>query len=423
MGAVSRPVIAILGGGVYAPRLCELLAAALSMGGELRLAARRADRLAVIAARAAARVAAVAPGCTVTAAPSVEAAVEGADAVVLLVRVGGLAARAHDERFPGAVGIQGDEGLGPGGIANAWRTLPALAPMARAIRAGAPHATVWNLVAPLGLTTRLLLDAGLDAVGVCELPLLTLERLAAAAGADLDGVTFAYAGLNHLGWFWDVRSQGDDVLARAAATADGRTLVDAPTLAGFGAAPLRYYYEVFARDAGARLGVVRTPGRALALEALAARTVARFAAGVDGDQDAARPTPWFDRALVPMLAARLGGAAYTGFANVRNAAEAGRWVPTLPGELVVEVAAVVDAEGVHPRRAPAAPASVSRFLAAMGAAEALAYEAAIGQDPARLRAALAALPLPLGPGDLDALVAGALRPPTEFDAEPSEERA
>src|SRR5437870_5388579 len=78
-----------------------------------------------------------------------------------------------------------------------------------------PRAAVLNLVAPLGITTRLLLDAGLDAIGVCELPRVTLEGWIAATATAAGNTSFRYAGLNHLGWFWDVRAGQVDVLARA----------------------------------------------------------------------------------------------------------------------------------------------------------------------------------------------------------------
>src|SRR5712691_3395103 len=49
---------------------------------------------------------------------------EGADYILNQVRVGGLEARAHDETFPQDLGIPGEETIGPGGFANALRTIP-----------------------------------------------------------------------------------------------------------------------------------------------------------------------------------------------------------------------------------------------------------------------------------------------------------
>lgn len=367
--------VAIVGGGVYAPVLCEALAR--SLDGEpltFCLVARDPSRLEAIAREAAVRVRSAHAGASVTHATDLDAGVDGADHVVLLVRAGGLAARAHDEAFPREFGLVGDEGLGAGGVSNAWRTVPLLSAMAATLRARAPAAAVWNLVAPLGVTTRCLLDAGCDAVGVCELPLVTRERWALPADA------VGYAGLNHLGWFWP-----RTIAARRALEAAPD--VDGPTLRAFGAAPLRYYYELFAPDAAGRLGVTRRPGRADALAAMADDALTAFRTS-PGAWTPARATPWFDRALVPMIAAREGRGAWDGYANVRNGARCG----FADAAAVVELAATVDARGIHPRPDGDVPDAVATWLAGAARADALSYEAARDRDPRALREALAALP-------------------------------
>ena len=422
-GRSTGRIIAIVGGGAYVPALCEALARAPIPGRlHIRLSARRGDRLAIIAAHAGARVTALRPDdrWTVEAARDRREAIDGADDVVLLVRVGGTAARAHDERFPRELGLVGDEGLGPGGIANAYRTIPVLAELAGVVRRGAPHARVWNLVAPLGATTRVLLDEGVDAVGVCELPAVTLERLLAAASArpdDVrprvrprvrpDDVRFEYAGLNHLGWFWDVRAGDVDVLARAAEAG----LVDAPTLDRFGAAPLKYFYEVFAPAAASRLGLVRDPERAATLATVSDRLLERYRGNGDGEPGPLRPTPWFDRALAPMIAACAGGPPFAGFANVRNAG--GAIAPSLPPGAVVETATSIAGGVLVPRPWGTPPPAVERFLQQAARAEALAFAAARAQSPALVRRAIEALPLEVPRAALDGLVARAIAPIVE----------
>jgi 6-phospho-beta-glucosidase len=405
MGAErKRPVIAIVGGGVYVPRLCTMLSRAIPAGGSVRLSARRADRVAAIAAYADSR---VARPWSVRAASSLEACVDGADAVVLLVRVGGLAARAHDESFPERFGLVGDEGLGPGGFANGFRTAPALAEMARVIRRSSANALVCNLVAPLGITTRILIEERLNAIGICELPAATLRMLTGGVAGD-DGLGFHYAGLNHVGWFWDVRRNGIDPLTAAVA----RGLVDGDTLDRFGAAPLRYYYEVFDRDAGRRIGIERRSGRARQLADLAEQTFMRFNRN-DGDAEhGARPTPWFDEALLPVLLAHTQGHVYDGFLNVANASGA---VANLPTTSIVEVRACLRDGRIGPRPVTSPP-QVCRFLARLAHAEALAYAAAREQDPNLLREALGALPLPIEEHRLADLVAAALAAPAPLEA-------
>jgi 6-phospho-beta-glucosidase len=403
-------VIAILGGGVYVPRLCERIAEALPMAGEFRLGARRQDRLDIIATHTRCRLADRKSAWRVLTFPSLAALFDGASVVVLLIRGGGLTARAHDERFPIEFGLVGDEGLGPGGMANGYRTLPVLSEIAKALARRCPAALVYNLIAPLGLTTRLLLEHGLEAVGVRELPAVTLAALAAAARVDTEAMSFEYAGLNHLGWLWDVYAGKVDVLERACAA----HAVDAPTLMTYGAAPLRYFYEVFDRQAGRRLGLERTPGRDAQLAALAEQLLAHYrkAPGSEPAELAQRPTPWFDRALVPLLVACLGGASSTGFVNVRNAhgasdfgEPAGVFLDALPPSGIVEVPARLEGKRLELRRPTSPPPRVAQFLATVAAAEDLAYQAAHSRDRRLLRQALAALPLEIPTALLDGLVA------------------
>ncbi|MGH9078669.1 MAG: 6-phospho-beta-glucosidase, partial [Acidimicrobiales bacterium] len=51
-------------------------------------------------------------------------AVDGADFVVVQLRVGGQAARHVDETLPAGYGCLGQETTGPGGLAKALRTVP-----------------------------------------------------------------------------------------------------------------------------------------------------------------------------------------------------------------------------------------------------------------------------------------------------------
>ena len=401
----AAPVITILGGGAFTPRLCDALGRAIPLHEvELRLLARRTDRLKVIADHSARRLAKIRSRWRVTAAPSLEAGLAGASIVVLLVRVGGLQARAWDELFPASFGLVGDEGLGPGGIANAWRTAPELLRIARTIADVAPDARVVNLMAPLGITTRLLLEQGLDAFGVCELPLLTFEQWLARAGAEPRSTSWHYAGLNHLGWFWDVRADGKDVLRHVAGmpVANGyRAPIDMRTLERFAAAPLRYFYEVYDRDAGERVSISRQSGRAAELLELADTLVQRFAdsPGAVIPEEDARTTPWLDRAVAPIVSALLDGPACSGFVNIRN----GDTIPELPSELVVEVAATFTARGITPREPGPLPIPVARFLRRVGESETLAFWGARQRDPRLIARAIETLPLPIPRGAVSEL--------------------
>jgi 6-phospho-beta-glucosidase len=331
------------------------------------------------------------------AAPSLDSALEDSSMAILLARVGGFAARAWDEEFPRRYGLEGDEGLGPGGFANAWRTVPALEKMAATIRGTAPGTRIVNLMAPLGITTRLLRERGLDAMGLCDLPLMTIQHWLAQALAAPAKTQWRYGGLNHLGWFWDVHEDGRDVLRLLADQGDvvrSSYPIDRATLDHFQAAPLRYFYEIFAREAGLRLDLKRRPRRAEELAGLAQTLLERFtsAPGADHPEARLRPTPWLDLVVAPAAAALLGGPPHTGFANVRNDGQ----IPELPDELIVELPATFTESGVVTTVPGPLPKPVAAFLRQVSGAEMLAYLAAEHRDAEQLAAAIRTLPLPIG---------------------------
>lgn len=394
----ARVPVAVLGGGAYAARLVEVAAGAALPPLEVRLHARDPGRLAAIAGHAEARLRATGGPHALRAARGLDEALDGAAAVILLVRIGGLAARAHDEGFPGRFGQVGDEGVGLGGMANAWRTVPALGAIAERIAARAPGARVLNLMAPLGITTRLLAERGLAAVGLCELPTVTEARWRAEAGRP--GGPLAYAGLNHLGFFWS-ESDGplDHPVLRVAIE---RGEVPAELAHRLRAVPLHYYVDVFEAEASRRIGRRRQSGRAAALTRLRDDLVEAFRAlpGAEVAEMASRPTPWFEVALVPALAAVLGGPAYRGPID----APGGGALDEAPGPVVIELLGELDAAAARFDPVPARPAAVRERLGQLAAAEDLLYRASLGRDRDLLGQALAALPLALDPSSRAAMI-------------------
>lgn len=144
-----------------------------------------------------------------------EEAAAGADFVLNSVRVGGMAARARDERIAIENGLAGQETTGPGGAAMALRTLPVTLRHARVVEAAAPDAWFINFTNPAGLITQALTEqTGLRVMGICDTPSELFHSIAGALGADQTEMTFDYSGLNHLGWIRRVLLRGEDVTAR-----------------------------------------------------------------------------------------------------------------------------------------------------------------------------------------------------------------
>ena len=141
-------------------------------------------------------------------------ALDGADAILLQIRVGGQAARLHDEQVPALCGCVGQETTGAGGLAKAMRTVPVVLEIAaRARELAADGAWIVDFTNPVGIVTRALLDAGHRAIGLCNVAINFQRQIAAHLGVAPERVLVDQVGLNHLTWIRAVWLDGSDVLA------------------------------------------------------------------------------------------------------------------------------------------------------------------------------------------------------------------
>jgi 6-phospho-beta-glucosidase len=296
--------IAVLGGSTpFCVPLVDEIAALVEPPGALVLHGR--DRRALDAVTAYADTRLAPHGWCVAGTTALDAALDGATVVVHQIRYGGLAGRAGDERLAERLGVPADETLGPAGLRAALRASPPLSDLGARLRAAAPDALVVNLTNPLSVTTALLAQAGLRVWGLCELPLVTADSVAAILGYDGDGVEWAYTGLNHRGFLYGLRHGGQDVLPLLVTALSDRSRlgVTGEEVAALGAVPLKY----FALFAG------HPPhgfGRAAQVDRL------REAALIELERDprtrpqslAGREMPWYARSVGPVLAAAASGA-------------------------------------------------------------------------------------------------------------------
>ena len=134
-------------------------------------------------------------------------ALDGADFVVIQLRVGGNRARLLDETIPLTHGCIGQETTGPGGFAKALRTVPVVLDVAEeTARRGAADAWIVDFTNPTGLVTQALLDRGHRALGLCNVPIGFQRRFAERAPEPGTGVRAGGLGHRLLG-LGDVRSQ------------------------------------------------------------------------------------------------------------------------------------------------------------------------------------------------------------------------
>jgi 6-phospho-beta-glucosidase len=198
-------------------------------------------------------------------AATLEEAIDGADFVLSSIRVGGIDARAHDERVAIEHGYPGQETTGPAGMAMALRTVPVAVEQARAVHRLAPKAWLINFTNPAGLITQAILDhTEVRAVGICDTPAEMLHRIATALRADPASVHCEYLGLNHLGWVRKIELRGDDVTDRVLAD-DGLLvqlypipLFDHALIRSLKLIPTEYLYFYYSR--GRALGNQRSHG-------------------------------------------------------------------------------------------------------------------------------------------------------------------
>ena len=151
-------------------------------------------------------------------ATSIEDAVDGASFVMNSIRVGGIRARAHDEKIAIDNGYPGQETTGPGGVAMGLRTVSIAVEQAKTVERLSPDAWLVNFTNPAGLITQAIRhNTGAKVVGICDTPSEMLHRIQTAFAASHDEIRCEYVGLNHLGWIRRICRRGEDVTERVLA--------------------------------------------------------------------------------------------------------------------------------------------------------------------------------------------------------------
>ena len=364
----------------------------------------------------------------------IEEAVEGAGFVIHSIRVGGMAARARDERLAIEHGIAGQETTGLGGFAKALRTVPALLEHARVIERHAPGAWFISFTNPAGLMAEALhAHTRLRAIGICDTPSEMFHRIAGALGERVEDVRCDYFGLNHLGWVRRVTVRGEDLLPRLLDDDDAlRSLYHADLFApgmirALGMLPSEYLFFYYCqqralanqRAAGASRGeeierlnaglfaalgeAIRAGRDAEALERyrdylrrrsgsymkLEAEAGSALAAGVEQPEDPFHAATGYHRIAIDVMTALVSDQPSRIVLNVPNGGAIGGLGP----EDVVEVPCLIDRHGPQPIAAGSLPGSVAGLVQAVKEYERLTIRAAVENSPSLARLALLAYPL------------------------------
>ncbi|HEU5333959.1 MAG TPA: 6-phospho-beta-glucosidase [Actinocrinis sp.] len=405
--------LAIVGGGsTYTPELVDgfaRLRAEFPLT-ELALVDPAADRLEAVGAVSRRILAKQGHPARITATGSLEEGVDGADAVLFQLRVGGQAARNVDETLPLDFCCVGQETTGAGGLAKALRTVPVVLDLAERVRRISPEARIVDFTNPVGIVTRALLDAGHDAVGLCNVAIGFQRRFAAKLGVEPAKVRLEHVGLNHLTWERAVVVDGVDVLPEALAGEEAVEVAEAIELPvelirRWGVIPsyyLRYYYahdEVVEEQR-------KSPSRASAVADMERRLLEMYRdPAVDEKPEllAKRGGAYYSEAAVQLLASLVAGRGDVQVVNVRNNGT----FPFLDDDAVIEVPARVSGAGVDPLPQRPLPPEFRGLVAHVSAYEELALDAALRGGRDRVAGALLAHPL-IGQADLAERLADAL---------------
>ncbi len=297
----------------------------------------------------------------------------GSDVVISTIEVAGLSTVEHDYAIPLKYGVDqciGDT-IGPGGLFKSLRTIPQFLQILADIDRYCPDALVLNHTNPMSMTVLAAArSSSIPVWGMCHSVHYTVETLAEYLGLKPADIEFRAAGVNHLTWLTTLESQGRDLY---------------PQLRERGRDP-----EVFAQDPVRlelmyQLGAFPTESSGHVSEYVPyfrARpaSVARFAGkGYVGESGFyAHNWPTWRRENDEMLRRVLRGeeeypaerggeypshiveAMHTGkpttiYVSTMNQG----WVDNLLVDNVVEVAATVDGDGIHPEPFGALPSQLA----------------------------------------------------------------
>jgi 6-phospho-beta-glucosidase len=391
--------LTVIGGGsTYTPELADGIARLLPDVSELVLVDPDQDRLAVVGSVSARIMSRLGHPAVVRWTTSLDDGAEGADALLIQLRVGGQATRHRDETWPLACGCIGQETTGAGGFAKALRTVPVVLDIAeRAVVRAAPGAHIIDFTNPVGIVTRALRTAGYRATGLCNVAIGLQRKFAAMLGLAPEAVQLGHVGLNHLTWERTVTVDGKDVLPSLLSDHLDEIAEDIEMpgwlLARLGMVPsyyLRYYYahdEVLAGQ--------REPGRRTRAEAVAAIEAELLTMYRDPALDtkpeilSQRGGAFYSEAAVDLLVALTGSSAAPLVVNTTNNGT----LPFLPDDAVIEVPATVSASAAVPLPVEPVEPLLRGLIAHTYAYEELALDAALHGGRDRVFDALLAHPL------------------------------
>jgi len=220
-GIMSRPIkITMLGAGSgFTPRLVnDVLRIPGEQGGTIALVDIDVNRLKSMAGLIRKLITLLGrKNWKVVASPNRRAVMKDSDYLVNCIEVSGTECVRHDNDIPAKYGIDqciGDT-IGPGGLFKSLRTIPVWLEVLQDAERLCPQALVLNYTNPMSM---MCLAAGwvsfLRVVGLCHSVQGTSHLLAKRAGIPYAEMEWECAGINHLAWFTKLKHHGRDLYPR-----------------------------------------------------------------------------------------------------------------------------------------------------------------------------------------------------------------
>jgi len=147
-----------------------------------------------------------------------ETAFTDVDFVMAHIRVGKYAMREKDEKIPLKYDVIGQETCGPGGIAYGMRSIGGVLELIDYMEKYSPDAWMLNYSNPAAIvaeaTRKLRPDSKI--INICDMPVGIEYRMAEILGLkSRKDFVVRYYGLNHFGWWTDIRDhEGNDLMPK-----------------------------------------------------------------------------------------------------------------------------------------------------------------------------------------------------------------
>ncbi|MGB1319872.1 MAG: 6-phospho-beta-glucosidase [Vibrio gallaecicus] len=320
-------------------------------------------------------------------------AIEGADFIMTQFRVGGLYARANDEKIPLKYGVIGQETTGAGGFAKALRTIPVILDICKDIEELAPDAWMLNFTNPAGLVTEAILKySSVKTIGLCNVPVSMQMMIAEMMACKPEQLSLECAGLNHLLWAHKVWLEGKDITSTVLEkVGDGanfsmKNIFEEPWnpdfLQSLGAIPCpyhRYFYQTDAMLAEEKQAAESEGTRA---EQVMKTEAELFELYKDVQLDEKpklleeRGGAYYSDASLNLVDALYNNLNTINVVNVRNNGA----IPALPNDAVIECSAVIGSWGAKPLAFGSFSPAITGLITQVKAYEQLAVEAAVHGD-------------------------------------------